>query len=145
MSRTCPGKKYEIPNPLNTLKCLKMKQPTCVIPGKSLPNPSLFATWAWHQARPDELALSIYLQRKYKNQYNSISIFSSSFFCMNKQKKKEHKECKVPNRNASKGHKMHAESNDYIGKIRPNGKNLSGKDSTKNFYCNQIFVWSINH
>ena len=69
------------------------------------------------------------------------------FLYTNKQKKEktERKECKVPNRNAGKGHKMHAESNDYIGKIRPNGKNLSEKDSTKNFYCNQIFVWSINH
>ena len=42
------------------------------------------------------------------------------FLYRNKQKKEktERKECKVPNRNAGKGHKMHAESNDYIGKYK---------------------------
>ena len=42
------------------------------------------------------------------------------FLYTNKQKKEktEQKECKVPNRNAGKGHKMHAESNDYIGKYK---------------------------
>ena len=38
---TRPGKKYEIPDPLDTRKFQKMKYPTRSIPGKSLPDPSL--------------------------------------------------------------------------------------------------------
>ena len=38
---TRPGKKYEIPDPLDTRKFKKMKYPTRSIPGKSLPDPSL--------------------------------------------------------------------------------------------------------
>ena len=38
---TRPGKKYEIPDPLDTRKFQKMKYLTCSIPGKSLPDPSL--------------------------------------------------------------------------------------------------------
>ena len=97
-----PRKKIWNTKPAQYPKMSK-NEPTCLIPGKSLPNPSLFATWAWHQARPDELALSIYLQRKYKNQYNSISIFSSSFFCMNKQKKRNIKNVKYQIEMPAKG------------------------------------------
>ena len=38
---TRPGKKYEIPDPLDTRKFQKMKYLTCSIPGKSLPDSSL--------------------------------------------------------------------------------------------------------
>ena len=38
------GKKYEIPDLLDTRKFQKMKYPTHSIPGKSLPDPSL-VTW----------------------------------------------------------------------------------------------------
>ena len=38
---TRPGKKYEIPDPLDTRKFQKMKYPTRSIPRNSLPDPSL--------------------------------------------------------------------------------------------------------
>ena len=45
---TRPGKKYEIPDPLDTRKFQKMKYPTRSIPGKSLPDPSLWITVTSH-------------------------------------------------------------------------------------------------